>query len=231
MRRYLRLLAVWLPVVVSATASTLAILLHQTPMASNWADDVFTRWRHSRGVERQQMKWFMTATAILAVVFLLEEIVLPPFPYGLVLLALPMAVGIAVLRYRLYDIDRLVSPIVSYVLPTVLLAGVYAAGVVGLGGLARSTTGGGGGDLVVAASTLAVAALFVPARRWIQALVDRRFNRARYDAQRPVEAFGLRLRNEVALEALDRELRQVIVASLHPVGVSLWFRDVVEVPR
>jgi hypothetical protein len=184
---------------------------------------VFTRWRRSREVERQQMKWFLAATGVLFSVFLLEEVLpLPEFPFGIVLLGFPVAVGIAVLRYRLYDIDRIVSRTVTYGLLTAVLVGVYALGVLGLGGVVRSVTGGAGGDLVVAASTLAVAALFVPARRRIQASVDRRFNRARYDAQRTVEAFAQRLRDEIDVEVLTTDLAEVAATSLRPAHASVW---------
>jgi hypothetical protein len=190
---------------------------------------VFTRWRRSREVERQQMKWFLAATGVLFSVFLLEEVLpLPEFPFGIVLLGFPVAVGIAVLRYRLYDIDRIISRTLAYALLTAVLVGVYAVGVLGFGGLVRSVTGDGGGALVVAASTLAVAALFGPARRRIQATVDRRFDRARYDAQQTVEAFAQRLRDEIDVEILAADLARVTAASLRPVHASVWLTPNVE---
>jgi hypothetical protein len=187
------------------------------------------RWRRSRGVERQQMKWFLAAVVLLAASERISYLDLLPATAGVVvfslgIVGLPVAIGIAVLRYRLYEIDRIVSRTVSYALLTAVLVGVYAAGVVGLGGLVRSVTGGGGGDLVVAASTLAVAALFGPARRRIQGAVDRRFNRSRYDAQRTVESFAQRLRDEVDLDTLSGQLREVASAAIQPRSVSVWLR-------
>jgi hypothetical protein len=184
---------------------------------------IVLRFVRSTGAERQQMKWMALgagttfAVAIPAVQFGAPRWILA-VP-GLVLLA---AIVVAVTRYRLYEIDRVISRTLSYGLLTVLLAGVYVTGVVGLGTIIRAVTGGGGGDLVVAASTLAVAALFQPLRRRVQALVDRRFNRARYDAQRTVEAFAQRLREEVDLEALSGQLRDVASAAIQPRSVSVW---------
>jgi hypothetical protein len=193
------------------------------------------RWRRARGLERQQFRWFASAVAAFPVMFVLTVMVSDgvgaSWSWDPVVLAfffgmngIAAAIGIAVMRYRLYDIDRVVSRTVSYALLTALLIGVYAAGVIGLGGLVRAVGGGGGGDLVVAAATLAAAALFGPARRRIQATVDRRFNRARYDAQRIVEEFAQRLRDEVDLEALSAELRETATATVAPRSTSLWLR-------
>jgi hypothetical protein len=192
------------------------------------------RFRRSRGIERRQMTWLVLAAALVPPTIGLEialDAIGSEFARGLqgigfvvAINAIPLAIGLAVLRYRLYDIDRIVSRTVSYGLLTALLLGVYAAGVVGLGGLIRSATGGGGGDLVVAASTLAVAALFGPARRRIQEAVDRRFNRSRYDAQQTVEAFAQRLRDEVDLDTLSEQLRVVASATVHPRSASVWLR-------
>jgi hypothetical protein len=118
---------------------------------------------------------------------------------------LPLGIGAAVLRYRLYDLDRIVSRTLAYGLLTVLLGGGYAAVVLGLGQLLPQDA-----PLVVAAATLAVAALFQPARRRIQQAVDRRFNRRRYDAARTIQAFSARLRQQVDLEALTGELLAVV---------------------
>jgi hypothetical protein len=187
------------------------------------------RYRRADSVVRTQMRLFLTAGALLlpgvAFTDLFEDSGLALALFPLVLSLPPVAIGVAVLRYRLYDIDRVVSRTVSYVLLTALLIGVYAAGVIGLGGLVRAVGGGGGGDLVVAASTLAAAALFGPARRRIQATVDRRFNRARYDARGAVEDFAKQVRDEVDLISLDTALRAAVVASLQPAGVSLWLTE------
>jgi hypothetical protein len=137
-------------------------------------------------------------------------------------IALPVAVGIAILRYRLYDIDRLINRTLVYGLLTGLLGLVYAAGVFAAGRLLDPA--GGQSELAVAASTLAVAALFQPARRRIQVVVDRRFNRRKYDAARTVEAFSARLREEVDLDALSAELLAVVVQTIQPTRASLWLR-------
>jgi hypothetical protein len=136
---------------------------------------------------------------------------------------LPLAAGIAVLRYRLYDIDRLINRTLVYGLLTALLAGVYAGGVLVLG----QVFGGVGGEppsWVVAGATLAVAALFQPARHRIQAIVDRRFNRRKYNAARTVEAFSARLRDQVDLDALSTELLAVVDQTIQPTRASLWLR-------
>jgi hypothetical protein len=139
-------------------------------------------------------------------------------------LALPAAVGVAVLRYRLYDIDRLINRTLVYGLLTFLLAGVYASVVLVLG----QVFGGVGRDppsWAVASATLAAAALFQPARRRIQAVVDRRFNRRKYDAAKTVEAFSARLRDEIDLDALAAELLAVADQTMQPTTASLWLRQ------
>jgi hypothetical protein len=132
---------------------------------------------------------------------------------------LPLATGAAVLRYRLYDLDRIISRTLAYGLLTVLLGGGYAGVVLGLGQLLGQES-----SLVVAAATLVVAALFQPARRRIQQAVDRRFNRRRYDAARMIQAFSGRLRQQVDLEALTGELLAVVEQTMQPTRVSLWLR-------
>jgi hypothetical protein len=118
------------------------------------------------------------------------------------LLTIPGSIAVAILRYRLYDIDRIINRTIVYSVLTVVLGLVYVAGVVGLGGVVRRIAGGNSNSLVVAASTLTVAALFRPARARVQGLIDRRFYRRRYDAVRTVEGFTARLRDEVALDSL-----------------------------
>jgi hypothetical protein len=146
---------------------------------------------------------------------------------GITIALLPVAAGIAILRYRLYDIDRLINRTLVYGLLTALLAGVYASVVLILGQLF-----GGIGDKppswTVAGATLAVAALFQPTRRRIQAVVDRRFNRRKFDAARTVEAFSVRLRDEVDLDALTAELLAVVDQTIQPTRASLWLRPSVE---
>jgi hypothetical protein len=132
---------------------------------------------------------------------------------------LPVAIGAAVLRYRLYDLDRIISRTLAYGLLTVLLAGGYAAVVLGLGQLL-----GRDSSLVVAGATLAVAALFQPARRHIQQAVDRRFNRRRHDAAQTIAAFSVRLHQQIDLDTLTSELLGVVNQTMQPTSVSLWLR-------
>jgi hypothetical protein len=188
------------------------------------------RFRRARGIERQQLKWFAYAVVVAVVVVLLPY---PLFPAWLLTIqgivnwltvwGLAAAIAVAILRYRLYDIDRLINRTLVYGLLTALLAGVYAGTVLVLG----QVFGGVGGDppsWVVAGATLAVAALFQPARRRIQAVVDRRFNRRKYDAARTVDAFRARLRDELDLDALSTELLAVVDQTVQPTRSSLWLR-------
>ena len=135
---------------------------------------------------------------------------------------LPVAVGVAVLRYRLYEIDRIVSRTVSYGLLSAALIGLYLLVVALLRPLLEPLTGSSA--LAVAASTLAVAAVFNPARRRLQAAVDRRFDRARYDAARAVDAFAARLRDQVDLDEITAGLRDTVTATVAPGRVGVWLR-------
>ena len=188
------------------------------------------RFRRSRGVERQQLKWFAYAGAMVVLAILSTNVVpgLGNLPWVMVV-ALPVAVGIAILRYRLYDLDRLINRTLVYGLLTALLAGVYAGVVLVLGQLFGGVAGNPP-SWAVAGATLAVAALFQPARRRIQAVVDRRFNRRKYDAARTVEAFSVRLRDEVDLDALSTELLAVVDQTIQPTAVSLWLRPSAQTP-
>jgi hypothetical protein len=189
------------------------------------------RFRRSHGVERQQLKWF-TYTGALVLLTPLGTLLVPDLgnlPF-VVVIALPIAVGIAILRYRLYDIDRLINRTLVYGLLTALLGLVYAGAVLVLG----QVFGGVGGDppsWAVAGATLAVAALFQPARRRIQAAVDRRFNRRKYDAAKTVEAFSARLRDEVDLDTLSAELLTVVDQTMQPTQASLWLRPSAQASR
>jgi hypothetical protein len=142
------------------------------------------------------------------------------FPVGVSLI--PIAIGVAVLKYRLYDIDRVINRTLVYGLLSVLLGAVYTAGVFGLGQLLNPVTGESG--LAVAAATLAVAALFQPARHRVQAAVDRRFNRRRYDAAKTIQAFSTRLRDQIDLDTLSSELLEVVDQTMEPTTASLWLR-------
>ena len=184
---------------------------------------VVLRFRTARGVERQQLRW-VAAGAAAAVAGLLagaatpQGTVLSSVLYSLVL-CIPLAVAVAVLRYRLWDLDRLVSRTVTYALVTALLVVPYLLIVPAVSRLAGDT-----GNLAVAATTLAAVAVFTPLRRRTQDLVDRRFNRRRYDAARTVDAFAARLRDQVDLDALEAELLAVVDQTVQPTRASLWLR-------
>ena len=188
------------------------------------------RFRRSRGEERQQLKWFTYACALLPLAVVGDA--LPTAVGGLVFAAvivfLPVATGIAILRYRLYEIDRLINRTLVYGSVTVLLAGVYA-GLVLAGGELSGGVAEDPPSWAVAGATLAVAALFQPARRRIQAVVDRRFNRRKFDAAKTVEAFSARLRNEVDLDTLAAELLMVVDETVQPAKASLWLRPPTQV--
>jgi len=190
------------------------------------------RFRRSRGDQRQQLKWFLSGAA-LAVLAAFGPAVGPTDAALVVRTVLtstpiPVAVGIAILRYRLYDIDRLINRTLVYGLLTAVLGLGYAAG-----SLLFVLVAGAGSNppsWLVAATNLAAAAAFRPVRRRIQATVDRRFNRHRYDAARTVEAFGARLREQVELDTLSAELLALVNQTMEPARLSLWLRPHVEHP-
>jgi hypothetical protein len=194
--------------------SMTAVVLHWLSLPAALASLVL-RFRSSVGIERQQLRW-VAAGAALTIVGLLAGAVVAAAGYAAVL-CVPVAVAVAVLRYRLWDLDRLVSRTVTYALVTALLVLPYVLVVPAAGRLAAGT-----GSLGVAAATLAVAALFQPLRRRVQALVDRRFNRRRYDAARTLDRFAVRLRDQVDLDALRAELLAVVDQTVQPTQASLW---------
>jgi hypothetical protein len=201
-----------------------AVLFASVPAAALCA---VLRFRASRGVERQQLRWVVAGAAAAAAgpLLLIPLGVLglvPPDTFALpMLLSVPVAIAVAVLRYRLWDLDRLVSRTVTYALVTALLVIPYLLVVPTASKLVE-----GSGSLAVAGATLTVAALFQPLRRRVQQLVDRRFNRRRYDAVRTVEGFATRLRDQVDLDALNRELLAVVDQTMQPTSTSLWLRSV-----
>jgi hypothetical protein len=190
------------------------------------AGSLVLRFRRARGVERLQLRWVAVAAALagVAAVGVVAGTVLGVEALWLVssfsyITVLPLTIGAAILRYRLYDLDRILSRTLAWTLLTVVLAFGYGAVVLGLGRLL-----GRDSSLVVAAATLAVAALFQPARRRIQQVVDRRFDRRRYDAARTIQAFSGRLRQQVDLDSLSAELLAVTRQTMQPTAVSLWLR-------
>lgn len=210
-----------------AAASPIALLAILLSIVS-----VIARFRRSRGEERQQMKGLFLAALIMIFGGLMDAVstalvgpdsvstfdVLAP----LGLLAVPIGTGIAVLRYRLYDIDLVINRTIVYVLLTGVLAVTYLSLVVViqrlLGPLTRES------DVAIAGSTLAVAALFRPLRTRIQAFIDRRFNRRKYDAQQTLESFSARLRDEVDLQHLTKDLTVVVRDTMEPAHVSVWLK-------
>jgi hypothetical protein len=184
------------------------------------------RFSHARGIERQQLRWIAFAAALTGVAaavvlagMALDATVVLLLGIGVCLAILPLATGAAVLRYRLFDLDRIISRTLAYGLLTLLLAGGYAVVALALGQLLGQDS-----SLAVAGATLTVAAAFQPVRRRIQQTVDRRFNRRRHDAARIIEAFGVRLRDQVDLDALHGELLAVVDQTMQPTQASLWLR-------
>jgi hypothetical protein len=249
-RRWLPL--AWLAVAVAVVPATLLAvaywplrgpqLITETGAEPAWAANLFAigfggaqlltlaavvslilRFRRAGAVERQQIKWFavgkaagviLGAFALAGAVGAYLELAETPLVLG--------GLGIGIFRYRLWEIDRLLNRTLVYGLLTAILGGAYAIGVLVIG--QRFSPGRDPSSLVVAATTLAVAALFQPLRRTIQRLVDRRFNRRRYDAAKTIDDFTARLRQQVDLEALGSELLAVVDATMQPTSASLWLR-------
>jgi len=191
---------------------------------------LFLRFWRSTGEERQQIKWVIYAVAVLAVAITVVSIwpALDGSLVGTVLflagfLAIPTAVGIAILRYRLYDIDLIINRTLVYGSLTAMLVALYFVGIVVLQRVFVDLTGQQS-TLAVVASTLTIAALFNPLRRRVQALVDRRFYRRKYDAAKTLSSFSLRLREETDLDSLSEEVLGVVRETMQPAHVSLWLR-------
>jgi hypothetical protein len=207
----------------AATGLALALTVLGVAVA---AGSLVGRFRHARGSERQQLRWVALAAAVVSLAAALvlaamatETPALFGLGLGLCAAILPLAIGAAVLRYRLYDLDRIISRTLTYGLLTVLLGGGYAGIVLGLGQLLGRKS-----SLVVAGATLAVAAASQPARRRVQQVVDRRFNRRRYDVAKTIEEFSTRLRDQIDLDSLSAELLAVVDQTMEPTRASLWLR-------
>jgi hypothetical protein len=188
------------------------------------------RFLRAGSVERQQIKWFAYAAGCIGVLGPLTvafwyESVLVQVTFALAINGLPVAAGIAVLKYRLYDIDIVVNRTLVYGTLTATLVAVYFGGVAATQAIIRTLTGQQEQpQLAIVVSTLAIAALFNPFRRRIQGFIDRRFYRGKYDARKTLEAFSARLRDETDLEALNAELVGVVQETMQPAHVSLWLR-------
>ena len=197
------------------------------------AGSLVVRFRRASGTERQQLQWVALAAAltVLGSLVVLAAVAVGASPEllgwvaGIYVAILPLALGAAILRYRLYDLDRIISRALAYGLLTVLLGGGYAVVVLGLGQLL-----GRDSSLAVAGATLAVAALFQPVRRRVQQAVDRRFNRRRHDATTTIEAFSGRLHQQIDLDTLTAELLALVDQTMQPTRASLWLRSSVTTP-
>jgi hypothetical protein len=215
-----------------AAASAVFIVLLMASWLSFAVAQVIS-WRRSSGARRQQLKWLMAGAVVLAAA---EAVTQPVTGFdahlsataqgalntlsAAALAALVACLGVAILRYRLYDIDRIISRTLAYAIVTGLLVGVYAGLVLLATGVLRLH-----GTVAVAAATLVAAALFSPLRSRVQRVVDRRFNRARYDADRTVAAFAARLQDSVDLAAVQTDLASVVQRVLEPAHLSLWTKD------
>jgi len=198
------------------------------------ATSMLMRLRYAGRIERQQIKWFAYATVVVISGVILKNVVYPMVSVtwlwwvGLILTAVgvvssPVAMGLAIFRYRLYEIDLLINRTLVYGSLTVMLVGVYAGSIVVLQGFLRALTGQES-TLAIVASTLVIAALFNPLRRRIQGFIDRRFYRRKYDARKTLEAFSAKLRDDTDLDALSADLVGMVKETMQPAHVSLWLR-------
>lgn len=197
------------------------------------------RLRRATGDAREQLKWLASAVALTATMYVLDVPIMVAYTSladapgwaraaSTILTSggflIPFAAAVAILRYRLYEIDRIISRTISYAIVTALSVAAYVAAFVGLETLLAPITARTGGSIAVAASTLVVFALFQPLRRRVQALVDGRFNRARYDAEREAEAFAAGVRDEVDVEHVAEALDGVLARTIQPASAMLWLR-------
>jgi cbb3-type cytochrome oxidase subunit 3 len=227
----------WWPVILQPFVDAIPLAVLATLLLAVVA--VITRYRRGDRVMRLQIRWFVTAVAIvpLSLVGMLIEVALrtagragADAPNALIsalvtyaaILALPIAIGIAVTRYRLYEIDRLISRTIGWTLVTGVLVAVFGGTVIGLQAILDRVMQGQ--TLAVAASTLIAFALFQPVRRRVQQLVDHRFDRARYDGDRTAAAFAERLRAQVDLAGLEVDIAGVVDGALRPTTVGVWIR-------
>jgi heme/copper-type cytochrome/quinol oxidase subunit 2 len=195
---------------------------------------LFVRFRRARGDERQQIKWFASAAALTLAWILVAEVIVAEQQPGeivalsglLVIASIPVATGIAILRYRLYDIDRIINRTLVYGSLTVMLALLYFGGVSAIQALFGALTGQEKQpQLAIVVSTLVIAALFNPLRRRIKSFIDRSFYRSKYDAAKTLGAFSAKLREETDLDALSDALTSVVSETMQPAQVSLWLRS------
>jgi hypothetical protein len=227
------------PLAIEGFSSAYKVVLYSSPLLYlAIALAVFTRLRRAVGVERQQIKWFAYAAALFAVGIILNIIVLAtdvPRWFELAELAfftavgtgVTVSIGIAILRYRLYEIDLIINRTLVYGSLTATLALVYLAGVTATQAILGVLTGQEDlPQLAIVASTLAIAALFSPLRRRIQSFIDRRFYRGKYDARKTLETFSARLRDETDLDRLGDELVGVVRETVQPAHASLWLRHI-----
>jgi hypothetical protein len=224
------------PIAVPALGKLLSIALPLIPICMVASViSLIVRFRRSRGVERLQLKWLAAAASIGVGLYALSSVAtaanwnrggdplwltvvqnLSLFAFMLI----PVSIGLAILRYHLFDIDRIISRTLSYFLLTALLVGVYALIVVGIGTL----TGRSNNPVLIAGATLLVAALFGPLRRRLQGAIDRRLYRRRYDAERVLGSFASLLRDQLDLGALSSELQATVAQAVQPTRVGVWFR-------
>ena len=215
-----------------------SVLILVLPLMLLSVVSLFARLRRSSGIERQQLKWFAYAAALLATDLLASNALavllggtgnevaefIPFLTFVITLSGIPMAMGVAILKHRLYDIDIIINRTLVYGALTLSLLLVYVGCVVSLQYVLRAFTGGNS-QLVIVASTLAIAALFNPLRRRIQSFIDWRFYRRKYDAVKTLEEFGAKLRDETDLESLNAEMLSVVRETMRPEHASLWLRE------